>query len=81
MLPEQVVGMARNGWTASIGIAGRHDPDYALRRCMMKRLYMQIAKKTQRGLLITMLAVALLLVAVVTGISALSVQTLASLKS
>jgi hypothetical protein len=26
---EQVVGMARNGWSASIGIAGRHGPDYA----------------------------------------------------
>jgi len=26
---EHVVGMARNGWTASIGIAGRHGPDYA----------------------------------------------------
>jgi len=30
MPPEQVVGMARNGWTASIGITGRHGPDYAL---------------------------------------------------
>ena len=30
MPPEQVVGMARNGWTASIGIAGRHGPDYAV---------------------------------------------------
>jgi hypothetical protein len=29
MLPEPVVGMARNGWTASIGIDGRHGPDYA----------------------------------------------------
>jgi hypothetical protein len=29
MLPEPVVGMARNGWTASIGIHGRHGPDYA----------------------------------------------------
>ena len=29
MPPEQLVGMARNGWTASIGIAGRHGPDYA----------------------------------------------------
>jgi hypothetical protein len=28
MLPEQVVGMARNAWTASIGIDGRHSPDY-----------------------------------------------------
>ncbi|MFH1184422.1 MAG: hypothetical protein V1755_05200 [Chloroflexota bacterium] len=27
---EQVVGMARNRWSASIGIAGRHGPDYAL---------------------------------------------------
>ena len=27
---EHVVGMARNGWTASIGIAGRHGPDYAV---------------------------------------------------
>ena len=27
---ERVVGMARNEWTASIGIDGRHDPDYAL---------------------------------------------------
>jgi AcrR family transcriptional regulator len=26
---EQVVGIARNGWTASIGIDGRHGPDYA----------------------------------------------------
>jgi mRNA interferase HigB len=24
-----MVGMARNGWTASIGIDGRHRPDYA----------------------------------------------------
>ena len=32
----------------------------------MKRLYMQIAKKALRGLIITMLAVALLLIAVVT---------------
>jgi len=29
MPPEQVVGMVWNGWTASIGIAGRHGPDYA----------------------------------------------------
>jgi hypothetical protein len=29
MLSEQVVGMAQNEWTASIGIDGRHDPDYA----------------------------------------------------
>jgi hypothetical protein len=29
MLSEQVVDMARNGWTASIGIDGRHSPDYA----------------------------------------------------
>jgi len=29
MLAEQVVGMTRNEWTASIGIDGRHDPDYA----------------------------------------------------
>jgi predicted GTPase/gas vesicle protein len=29
MLPEQVVGMARNRWSASIGIDGRHSPDYA----------------------------------------------------
>jgi D-amino peptidase len=29
-LPEQVVGMARNGWTASIGIDGRHGPDCAV---------------------------------------------------
>jgi hypothetical protein len=28
-LSEQVVDMARNGWTASIGIDGRHGPDYA----------------------------------------------------
>jgi hypothetical protein len=26
---ERVVGMARNEWTASIGIDGRHGPDYA----------------------------------------------------
>ena len=29
MPPELVVGMARNGWTASIRITGRHGPDYA----------------------------------------------------
>jgi len=29
MPPEQVDGMARNGWTTSTGIAGRHGPDYA----------------------------------------------------
>ncbi len=29
MPPEQVVGMTRNGWSASIGFAGRHGPDYA----------------------------------------------------
>ena len=29
MLPEQMVGTARNGWSASIGIDGRHSPDYA----------------------------------------------------
>jgi len=29
MPSEQVVGMARNEWTASIGIGGRHEPDYA----------------------------------------------------
>ena len=28
---ERVVGMARNEWTASIGIDGRHGPDYAIR--------------------------------------------------
>ena len=27
--PEQVVGMLWNEWTASIGIDGRHGPDYA----------------------------------------------------
>ena len=26
---ERVVGMARNEWTASVGIDGRHGPDYA----------------------------------------------------
>ena len=26
---EQVVGMTQNEWTASIGIDGRHGPDYA----------------------------------------------------
>jgi hypothetical protein len=31
MPPEQVVGMARNGWSASIGFAGRHGPDYAVK--------------------------------------------------
>jgi len=31
MLPEQVVGMLRNEWTASIRIDGRHGPDYAQR--------------------------------------------------
>ena len=30
MLSEQVVGMARNEWTASIGIDGRHAPEHAL---------------------------------------------------
>ena len=30
MLSEQVVDMIRNGWTASIGIGGRHGPDYAV---------------------------------------------------
>jgi hypothetical protein len=30
MPPEQVVGMTRNGWSASIGFAGRHGPDYAV---------------------------------------------------
>jgi len=29
MPSEQVVGMARNEWTASVGIDGRHGPDYA----------------------------------------------------
>ena len=29
MLSEQVVGMARNEWTASIGIDGRHGPEHA----------------------------------------------------
>ena len=29
ILSEQLVGAARNEWTASIGIDGRHDPDYA----------------------------------------------------
>jgi hypothetical protein len=29
MLSEQVVDMTRNEWTASIGIGGRHGPDYA----------------------------------------------------
>ena len=27
--PERLVGMLWNGWTASIGIDGRHGPDYA----------------------------------------------------
>jgi hypothetical protein len=26
---EKLVGMDRNGWTASIGFDGRHGPDYA----------------------------------------------------
>ena len=30
MPSEPVVDMARNEWTASIGIGGRHGPDYAL---------------------------------------------------
>jgi hypothetical protein len=30
MPSERVVGMAQNEWTASIGIDGRHGPDYAL---------------------------------------------------
>jgi hypothetical protein len=30
MPSEQVDGMARNGWTASTGFAGRHGLDYAL---------------------------------------------------
>jgi hypothetical protein len=34
---ERVVGMARNGWTASVGIAGRHGPDYAPRRAAERR--------------------------------------------
>jgi hypothetical protein len=29
MLSEQVVGMARNEWTTSIGIDGRHGPEHA----------------------------------------------------
>jgi len=29
MPSERVVGMLRNEWTASIGIDGRHEPDYA----------------------------------------------------
>jgi hypothetical protein len=29
MSSEQVVGMARNEWTASIGIDGRHGPEHA----------------------------------------------------
>ena len=29
MPPEQVAGMARNGWPTSVGITGRHGPDYA----------------------------------------------------
>jgi hypothetical protein len=32
MPSERVVGMAQNEWTASIGIDGRHGPDYACRR-------------------------------------------------
>jgi hypothetical protein len=30
MPSERVVGMAQNEWTASIGIDGRHGPDYAI---------------------------------------------------
>jgi len=29
MPSERVVGIAQNEWTASIGIDGRHGPDYA----------------------------------------------------
>jgi len=29
MSPKQVVGIDRNSWTKSTGIAGRHEPDYA----------------------------------------------------
>ncbi|HEC36331.1 MAG TPA: hypothetical protein ENI39_07340 [Anaerolineae bacterium] len=29
MTSERVVGMARNEWTASIGIDGRHGPEHA----------------------------------------------------
>jgi hypothetical protein len=32
MLSEQVVGMARNEWTASIGIDGRHGPEHAVEK-------------------------------------------------
>jgi hypothetical protein len=32
MPSEQVVGMLRNEWTASIRIDGRHGPDYAPKR-------------------------------------------------
>jgi hypothetical protein len=38
MLSQQVVGMARNGWTASIGIDGRHSPDYATGEITIKGL-------------------------------------------
>jgi hypothetical protein len=29
MPSEQLVGIGRNEWTASVGIGGRHGPDYA----------------------------------------------------
>ena len=34
---ERVVGMARNEWTASIGIDGRHGPEHAPEQIPLKR--------------------------------------------
>jgi len=44
MPPEQVVGMARNGWTASIGITGRHGPDYAFSKVALFYIIKNICK-------------------------------------
>jgi hypothetical protein len=51
MLPEQVVGMARNKWSASIGIDGRHGPDYATLQNERAKTIMMIRTNTMARVL------------------------------
>ena len=49
MPSERVVGMAQNEWTASIGIDGRHGPDYALVPILVTVKVIAAAKKHPRA--------------------------------
>ena len=47
--PERLVDMLWNGWTASIGIDGRHGPDYALQTTFWQPVHLEEWKGPQQG--------------------------------